>query len=35
VFDLESPYFKPFSAAFAPREGFSIVSKSAGTLILS
>lgn len=29
--DLGSPYFKPFSAAFAPERAFSFVSKSAGT----
>ena len=29
--DLGSPYFKPFSAAFATERAFSFVSKSVGT----
>ncbi|WP_207670664.1 MULTISPECIES: hypothetical protein [unclassified Clostridium] len=30
AFDLESPYFMPFSAVSTPEKAFSIVSKSAG-----
>ena len=31
AFDLESPYFMPFPAVFAPEKAFSFVSKSVGT----
>lgn len=31
AFDLESPYFMPFSVVSTPKKAFSIVSKSVGT----